>query len=630
MKTAAALTVALLAAAEARAELPQVMAHHGRLLNADDTQVNGTASIGFKISRLEHKPSAGTTETFAWEQAAQTVTVWNGFYTVILGSDVNPLDENVFVTAEQRWLVVTVNGEEMEPRLRFGIAAYALVAANAANATNAVNAVNAVNATNAAVAANALDADHADLADVATLAHGVDCDHCLAAAEIDQSTLDGIDAATLDGFDASATPAAGKLLALGNDAKFPAAAIPSLDAPSVNGITASTTPAPNKLLPLDGDAKIPLSVLPGGPAGLDAATVKGHALLTESGTGKILVLDANDQVPATSLSLAPVQITTLQVEGDVSPTATPPYLKVVLPSATTKVVSAQGYVFDNADGSWKLLGRPVSVLVAPGAVIPSNLAAYWKFDEVAGSRRDSTSNQFALVEMGTPSVAAVSGKFGNAARFTGANHLFLTRSAYSSTGLAFGGVNNSYVAWVRRNNSGLQQSPFSEYGAGTDTWRVGIWFSGTSTTEHYYGRSHTDSSSIPAVNEWHHIAVVNNGVQVKGYRDGVEGASFTCGSCTATAGISSTSGFFVGCHAQANSATDTSCHSGTTYNFVGDVDELAVFNKALTVAEIQSIMANGVDPTSIVERVEIHHAGSEVRLVNRESSTLKLRLVVSY
>jgi hypothetical protein len=91
MKNALCAWLALLAAAPAGAQIPNLMSHHGRLFNADDTPVNGTVRIVFKISKNEHRASEGSSETLVWSQVERDVQVFNGSYSTVLGGDTNPL-----------------------------------------------------------------------------------------------------------------------------------------------------------------------------------------------------------------------------------------------------------------------------------------------------------------------------------------------------------------------------------------------------------------------------------------------------------------------------------------------------------------------------------------------------------
>ena len=101
------LTALCLFATTAHA-VPAQFTHQGRLLDGDGVPLEGEATITFRVTDAE---SGGDT---LWEEAI-TVTLTNGFYAAVLGSDEagNPLDTEVWGVAPV-WLELQLDGEDDE------------------------------------------------------------------------------------------------------------------------------------------------------------------------------------------------------------------------------------------------------------------------------------------------------------------------------------------------------------------------------------------------------------------------------------------------------------------------------------------------------------------------------------
>ena len=119
---------------EARAEVPMLLNHQGFLADEDGIPLEGTFTISFAI----HSSAGGTLrlpEQDPWNET-HSVSVVGGVFQVLLGSAV-PLPENLFddshadASGPQRFLQVTVDGEDLLPRLRLTSAAYAIRARTA-------------------------------------------------------------------------------------------------------------------------------------------------------------------------------------------------------------------------------------------------------------------------------------------------------------------------------------------------------------------------------------------------------------------------------------------------------------------------------------------------------------------
>lgn len=151
----------------AYADVPHLISYQGRLTDATTGEpVTGSCAITFRIYGTENAALG----THLWEETHQDVTIEEGIFGVLLGSEGNPIPNSVFTQNASCYLAIKITGEEeMTPRQQIASVGYAYKAEKA---------------------------EHAEQADSAT------------------------NADTVDGLHASATPEAGKLLTLNTNAKF--------------------------------------------------------------------------------------------------------------------------------------------------------------------------------------------------------------------------------------------------------------------------------------------------------------------------------------------------------------------------------------------------------------------------
>lgn len=122
-----ALFVTLLTSLAAWGTTPIILPHQGRLLNADDTPVNGSVTVTYSIFEV---PTGGSP---LWTETQQGVQVVDGLFTAQLGV-FNPISADVLSppqagpgTPVTRYLEVTVSGTVITPRLRLGTTPFAAV-----------------------------------------------------------------------------------------------------------------------------------------------------------------------------------------------------------------------------------------------------------------------------------------------------------------------------------------------------------------------------------------------------------------------------------------------------------------------------------------------------------------------
>ncbi len=109
----------LLAPLTAPAAVPQTINYQGYITDPSGSAVSGTGDVTFSIYDV------ATSGTALWSET-QSVTIYNGVYSVVLGSvdtSGNPLD---LPFDTQYWLGVTVGTDsEMTPRQKFAAVPYA-------------------------------------------------------------------------------------------------------------------------------------------------------------------------------------------------------------------------------------------------------------------------------------------------------------------------------------------------------------------------------------------------------------------------------------------------------------------------------------------------------------------------
>ena len=208
----------------------------------------------------------------------------------------------------------------------------------------------------------------------------------------------------------------------------------------------------------------------------------------------------------------------------------------------------------------------------------ANLQGYWKLGDV----NDSSPNAYHLTNNGVATFEA--GKYDNAVKLVAASSQYLSRAQASIANLRIAG-SQSWVCWVNQTTISSYQKAMS-MSNGDGSISTGILTSADSGNVVYFDmpglttNTQVNSGAIGlTTGAWYHLAGVYNSetTTLKIYVNAVEGGSVTAsGSKTdITSG-----GFAIGARGDA----------GAFLN--GLVDDAAIFNRALTVAEIESLYAS--------------------------------------
>lgn len=219
---------------------------------------------------------------------------------------------------------------------------------------------------------------------------------------------------------------------------------------------------------------------------------------------------------------------------------------------------------------------------------PNGLVGYWSFDDVGTAARDTSGNH----NDGEVSSGAVQvpGKVGLAYMFDGASCVRVPNS--QSLELS-GGSTLTMMAWVTV--SPCPQPDSAYVNRGTIIGKTGEYEHSVSC-----GASPNYQEAIATMEDrnwvtlggypvstiaWHHVATTWDSQTVSQYVDGaLVGSRPLSGHLSATAVFGVADGIGIGC---GNVDGDGAASSGA-YWFVGGIDEVAVYNRALSAADIQT------------------------------------------
>src|ERR1051326_3038319 len=111
--------------------------------------------------------------------------------------------------------------------------------------------------------------------------------------------------------------------------------------------------------------------------------------------------------------------------------------------------------------------------------------------------------------------------------------------------------------------------------AGNRNYNFGVNNTGTlyHSVEHSGGFETVNTTTVVPLNTWTHVAAVYDGNALTIYINGIEDASATIGAVTL----------------KTNTDPVAIGWAGTTQYFNGGIDEVEIFNRALTAGEIQAI-----------------------------------------
>jgi hypothetical protein len=228
---------------------------------------------------------------------------------------------------------------------------------------------------------------------------------------------------------------------------------------------------------------------------------------------------------------------------------------------------------------------------APAADIRSGMVSYWPLDSITGDTTPDVAFTNTMNVFGAPVVSP--GKFGNA--FTFANHVYLTNlheaNAYPSSGLPIYSAGAYTICmWVKgppqtgkylyteanlTNNNPLLLLQTGQVAANNAKFNVNIRTDGNTTI-----LNHVVSTKVVFDDTWHHIAWVDDNGNARLYVDGeLDPTNFNY----------SRAGTFTFQTSAIGTLVRTNISGTAVFN--GQIDDVAIWERPLSQAEVQSVMA---------------------------------------
>lgn len=231
-----------------------------------------------------------------------------------------------------------------------------------------------------------------------------------------------------------------------------------------------------------------------------------------------------------------------------------------------------------------LIGAGVLVNSSYAGIDPESIIAIWLFDEpVEDVAKDMSGNGHDGKIIG--SLKQVEGKFGTALEFPGTmgdyvevpdhDDLHITDAI---TLMGWARVDTPVCNIVGKDYTGNRNYNIH---VTTDAASVGCgkaYLSGTTAT----------ATTAITDGEWHHVAATWDGAEIKVYTDGVEEVSVA----------------FAGPIGTSDVPVEIGRREAGALIFVGAIDEVAIFNRALTEDDINGIITKGLAPILAVEHTD--------------------------
>lgn len=283
-----------------------------------------------------------------------------------------------------------------------------------------------------------------------------------------------------------------------------------------------------------------------------------------------------------------------------------------VPALTSATAGDYSVVIDNSTVSTIV---PLSFTADPAANPSASLVSWWPFNSLDESPFPATTPDpwggHPLSCENLTSANLIPGKFGTAMEFDG-----ISRIAHRTTGFPISSNPEYSVAfWVKADGS--MQSDLRAFSEGSDASNTQIFTMGTVTdgSSHLrmYVRSdanailvNKDSQSDVFDNDWHHVVWTDRNGDARLYIDGVmDGANFGYNRAGNTFTFNQTG---VGGVQRA----------AASHWLTGAIDDVAVWNRALTWTEIQAIKTTGVPaPVAVVPPAITQQPGSQILWTGR-------------
>ncbi len=245
---------------------------------------------------------------------------------------------------------------------------------------------------------------------------------------------------------------------------------------------------------------------------------------------------------------------------------------------------------------WISIFLLIATPVFAGTIIDYNdvsCMGAWLMEDVGNETDVAKGNT--MIETGGTIARSADRKFGDWSRaFVASETEYLTHADNLDTDIF--GVDQpiTLVAWIKTTNASIvaDQDVVGKYRTSNNTrqYRIDIDVSDGERAKFWLSSNGTATTSETGTTDvvdqaWHHLAAVYDDVDMKIYVDGV---------------LEGTPVAYNGGIAEQTEAFNIGVRGGLLQYFDGLIDEVAIFNKALSLAEVNDIMDNGLSPVAAV------------------------------
>lgn len=219
-----------------------------------------------------------------------------------------------------------------------------------------------------------------------------------------------------------------------------------------------------------------------------------------------------------------------------------------------------------------------SLYLSAASIYESSLIGYWKFEDTSGSVIDSTGNKNGTVQGSV--VRGVAGKFGNAFNFDSVG-------AYVDAGASSTISPVTIEAWVNLNR--YDTPNIFKTIVQINTHYGSNWSDSAFYISNGYLNAYTAGTSATriALNQWVHVAMVNDGSYIRFYINGQQDSN-TC----ATSPVWQNGWSFIRLGGG---------YAGDGENFAGLLDDVAIYSRALSSTEIMQHATIGIEASYVPE-----------------------------
>lgn len=219
-----------------------------------------------------------------------------------------------------------------------------------------------------------------------------------------------------------------------------------------------------------------------------------------------------------------------------------------------------------------------------------NLQGLWLMEEISGIRVDYTGNNNDLTDNNTVGSSTDARQGLRSADFELSSSEFLSITDAAQAGLDITG-NLSICFWYKPESitGGTEQQLVTKYltTGNLRAYRVTVATSGTAVRMTLSSNGTATVSAIGATalsaGTWYHIAAVYNGTDIRVYINGALDSNGANNPLTYSSGIFNSSAAF-----------QIGVQDGSTFYTDGLIDEVGVFNRALSASEVSSIFLTGI------------------------------------